>query len=89
MKCPHRSSEDLGVIPGVLPSDGPVCLLCFVNKFFFSYFQEFACNGVVIEHPEYGEVLQLQGDQRTKVCAWLSNPKIGLVRADQLKVHGF
>merc|ERR1711997_345190 len=51
--------------------------------------KEFACNGVVIEHPEYGEVLQLQGDQRTKVCAWLSNPKIGLVRADQLKVHGF
>merc|ERR1711878_133856 len=39
--------------------------------------KEFACNGVVIEHPEYGEVLQLQGDQRTKVCAWLSNPKIG------------
>ena len=26
-------------------------------------FQEFACNGTVVEHPEYGEVLQLQGDQ--------------------------
>ena len=51
--------------------------------------KEFACNGKVIPHPEHGKVLQLQGDQRTKVCAWLSNPKIGLVRADQLKVHGF
>ena len=51
--------------------------------------KEFACNGNVMKHPEYGNVLQLQGDQRTKVCAWLSDPKIGLVRADQLKVHGF
>ena len=68
-----------------------VCLSYFITTVtrVLSYFQEFACNGVVIEHPEYGEVLQLQGDQRTKVCAWLSNPKIGLVRADQLKVHGF
>lgn len=49
--------------------------------------QEFACNGTVVEHPEYGEVLQLQGDQRTNVCSWLT--KIGLVKADQLKVHGF
>ena len=51
------------------------------------FFQEFACNGTVIEHPEYGEVLQLQGDQRTKICGWLT--KSGLVRGDQLKVHGF
>ena len=29
--------------------------------------KEFACNGTVVEHPEYGEVLQLQGDQRTNV----------------------
>jgi len=46
--------------------------------------KEFACNGTVIEHPEYGEVLQLQGDQRTKICGWLT--KTGLVRSDQLKV---
>ncbi len=49
--------------------------------------QEFACNGTVVEHPEYGEVLQLQGDQRTKICDWLT--KTGLVKAEQLKVHGF
>ncbi|KAG5881767.1 hypothetical protein JTB14_005530 [Gonioctena quinquepunctata] len=30
--------------------------------------KEFACNGTVIEHPEYGEVLQLQGDQRENIC---------------------
>jgi translation initiation factor 1 len=49
--------------------------------------KEFACNGTVAEHPEYGEVLQLQGVQRTKICGWLT--KTGLVRSDQLKVHGF
>ena len=50
-------------------------------------FQEFACNGTVVEHPEYGEVLQLQGDQRHKICDWLT--KTSLVKSDQLKVHGF
>ena len=51
--------------------------------------KEFACNGNVDKHSEHGKVLQLQGDQRKKVCAWLSDPKKGLVRADQLKMHGF
>jgi len=49
--------------------------------------KEFACNGTVIEHKEYGEVLQLQGDQRLKIRDWLKNT--GLVSLDQLKVHGF
>lgn len=54
---------------------------------YFVYFKEFACNGTVIEHPEYGEVLQLQGDQRENICQWLT--KAGLAKPDQLKVHGF
>ncbi|KAL1456750.1 hypothetical protein WDU94_001454, partial [Cyamophila willieti] len=49
--------------------------------------KEFACNGTVIEHPEYGEVLQLQGDQRENICQWLT--KTGLAKPEQLKVHGF
>merc|ERR1712109_293115 len=49
--------------------------------------KEFACNGTVIEHKEYGEVLQLQGDQRLKIRDWLKNTD--LVSLDQLKVHGF
>jgi len=49
--------------------------------------KEFACNGTVVEHPEYGQVLQLQGDQRSKICGWLTS--IGLVKQDQIKVHGF
>ncbi|XP_068145158.1 eukaryotic translation initiation factor eIF1-like [Drosophila tropicalis] len=49
--------------------------------------KEFACNGTIIEHPEHGEVIQLQGDQRENICQWLT--KAGLARADRLKVHGF
>lgn len=39
------------------------------GAFFFP--QKFACNGTVIEHPEYGEVIQLQGDQRKNICQFL------------------
>nr|ACO10483.1 translation factor SUI1 homolog [Caligus rogercresseyi]ACO11036.1 translation factor SUI1 homolog [Caligus rogercresseyi] len=49
--------------------------------------KEFACNGTVVDHQEYGKCLQLQGDQRQNICGWLT--KCGLVKADQLKVHGF
>ncbi|XP_065575081.1 eukaryotic translation initiation factor eIF1-like [Artemia franciscana] len=49
--------------------------------------KEFACNGTVVEHPEYGEVIQLQGDQRENICKFLV--KCTLASAEQLKVHGF
>uniref|UniRef100_A0A7M4FSV5 Eukaryotic translation initiation factor 1 n=1 Tax=Crocodylus porosus TaxID=8502 RepID=A0A7M4FSV5_CROPO len=51
------------------------------------FHSKFACNGTVIEHPEYGEVIQLQGDQRKNICQFLI--EIGLAKDDQLKVHGF
>ena len=42
------------------------------NCFIFGFVeQKFACNGTVIEHPEYGEVIQLQGDQRKNICTFL------------------
>jgi len=49
--------------------------------------KEFACNGTVVEHSEYGEVIQLQGDQRENICQFLT--KVGIAKPDQLKVHGF
>ena len=49
--------------------------------------KKFACNSTGIEHPEYGEVIQLQGDQRKNICQFLV--EIGLTKDDQLKVHGF
>lgn len=49
--------------------------------------KEFACNGTVVDHPEYGEVIQLQGDQRLHISGFMK--KIGLAREDHIKVHGF
>lgn len=49
--------------------------------------KEFACNGTVVEHPEYGEVIQLQGDQRNHISSFIK--KIGLAKDDHIKVHGF
>lgn len=57
------------------------------KKLVSAFKKEFACNGTVVEHPEYGEVIQLQGDQRNHVCQFLV--KIGIAKDDQLKVHGF
>ncbi|KAK4337268.1 hypothetical protein RND71_043266 [Anisodus tanguticus] len=47
--------------------------------------KEFACNGTIVEHPEYGEVIQFQGDQRNNICQFLT--KIGIAKQDQLKIH--
>jgi len=49
--------------------------------------KKFACNGTVVDHKEYGEVIQLQGDQRTNVSQFLT--ETGICPTEQLKVHGF
>jgi len=49
--------------------------------------KEFNCNGTVVEHSEYGEIIQLQGDQRESIKALLVST--GIARIEQLKVHGF
>ncbi|OWK08110.1 hypothetical protein Celaphus_00008377 [Cervus elaphus hippelaphus] len=33
--------------------------------------KKFTFNGTVIEHPEYGEIIQLQGNQRKNICQFL------------------
>ena len=47
----------------------------------------FACNGTVVEHPEWGEVIQFQGDQRENINRFLLGVK--LARVEQIKIHGF
>lgn len=49
--------------------------------------KEFACNGTVVDHPEYGEVIQLQGDQRNNICQFIT--AVGIAKKEQLKLHGF
>ncbi|KAL9937375.1 hypothetical protein V8E36_003784 [Tilletia maclaganii] len=48
--------------------------------------KEFACNGTVVEDPELGDVIQLQGDQRQKIAQFLVAEAIP---KDTIKVHGF
>ncbi|TMS14781.1 Eukaryotic translation initiation factor 1b [Larimichthys crocea] len=57
------------------------------KKLVKAFKKRFACNGTVIEHPEYGEVIQLQGDQRKNICHFIM--EIDLAKEEQLKVHGF
>ncbi|CAB1439702.1 unnamed protein product [Pleuronectes platessa] len=57
------------------------------KKLVKAFKKKFACNGTVIEHPEYGEVIQLQGDQRKDICKFLTD--VHLAKDEQLKVHGF
>ena len=57
------------------------------KKLVKAFKKKFACNGTVIEHPEYGEVIQLHGDQCKNICQCLV--ETGLVKDNQLKVNGF
>lgn len=48
--------------------------------------KEYSCNGTVIEDPEYGSIIQLQGDKRNDVKAFLERE--GICTADQIRLHG-
>ncbi|KAF9937023.1 Eukaryotic translation initiation factor eIF-1 [Modicella reniformis] len=49
--------------------------------------KDFACNGTLVEDEELGSVIQLQGDQRTKVSNLLTGE--GGIDKKQIKIHGF
>ncbi|KAJ8020037.1 Eukaryotic translation initiation factor eIF1 [Holothuria leucospilota] len=49
--------------------------------------KKFACNGTVVQHQEYGEVIQLQGDQRNNISEFITTT--GLAKKEQLQLHGF
>ena len=45
-----------------------------------------SCNGCIVEHNEYGNVIQLQGDKRDGVANYLILKKIGT--NDTIHIHG-
>ncbi|KAG0294726.1 Eukaryotic translation initiation factor eIF-1 [Linnemannia gamsii] len=49
--------------------------------------KDFACNGTLVEDPDLGSVIQLQGDQRIKVSTLLVEE--GGVDKKMIKLHGF
>ena len=80
----------------------PLKLFLFFRKIIKVCKRHFACNGTVVEHPEYGEVIQFQGffdnlfsstlkhflgDQRDHISRFLREVK--LARPEQIKIHGF
>ncbi len=48
--------------------------------------KRFNCNGCIIEDPEHGDIVQLQGDQRKLVAQFLIDEKIS--KKTLIKVHG-
>lgn len=58
-----------------------------LTKVLKAFKKEFACNGTIVEDPELGNVIQLQGDHRASIGKILVDEKI--CTKDQLVVHGF
>ena len=56
------------------------------KKLLKAFKKEFACNGCIIDHKEFGEVIQLQGDQRENIKIFLINATIS--KEEYIKVHG-
>lgn len=52
--------------------------------------QEFACNGTVVEDDESGQVIQLQGDQRTKIRQFLVDSELFSEKEakEKITIHG-
>ncbi|KAH3899770.1 Eukaryotic translation initiation factor eIF-1 [Saccharomycodes ludwigii] len=49
--------------------------------------KDFACNGNIVKDDEMGEIIQLQGDQRAKVCEFMIT-QLG-IKKKNIKIHGF
>ncbi|KAG8992492.1 Eukaryotic translation initiation factor eIF-1 [Tulasnella sp. JGI-2019a] len=56
------------------------------KKLLKAFKKEFACNGVLVDDEALGQVIQLQGDQRLKISAFLTAE--GLPKS-MIKIHGF
>ncbi|KAK4845910.1 hypothetical protein QYF36_010533 [Acer negundo] len=56
------------------------------NKILKDLKKEFCCNGTVVQDPELGQVIQLQGDQRKNVSTFLV--QAGIVKKEFIKIHG-
>ena len=58
-----------------------------VKRICKSFKKNFSCNGAVQKDEEVGEVIQLSGDQRANVKAFLVDQEI--CHASQIVLHGF
>ena len=56
------------------------------KKLLKAFKKEFACNGCIIDHKEFGEVIQLQGDQRENIKKFLIDANLS--DEEYIKLHG-
>jgi len=57
------------------------------KKILKAFKKEFCCNGTIVDDPELGQVIQLQGDQRKNCSQFLIQE--GIVDKSVVKIHGF
>ena len=58
-----------------------------LKKLLKAFRKEFCCNGTIVEDPELGSIIQLQGDKRKEVAEFLLSESV--VDKANLQVHGF
>jgi len=56
------------------------------KKLLKAFKKEFACNGTLVDDEKMGQVIQLQGDQRSKISTFLIEHEVD---KSTIKVHGF
>ncbi|CAK7202795.1 Eukaryotic translation initiation factor eIF-1 [Sporothrix eucalyptigena] len=82
----RNGRKTLTTVQGIPPKFDHKKILKVIKK-------EFACNGTIISAAEskgMGEVIQLQGDQRSKIHDFLTDKATGLGLDEKtIKVHGF
>ena len=57
-----------------------------LQKMIKFFTKEFNCNGTIVDDPQHGKIIQLQGDKRKEVAEFLFQQ--GIADRDQIKVHG-
>jgi translation initiation factor 1 len=83
----RNGRKTLTTVQGLSKEYSPKALLKAFKK-------EYACNGTIIQDKDMGEVIQLQGDHRTKVMDFLTDKgsdKMGkyALAKENIKIHGF
>ena len=63
-----------------------VCMCVCVHAVLKAFKKKFNCNGTIVDDPEHGMVIQLQGDQRQNVLQFLTEE--GIAKKDIIKIHG-
>ena len=64
----------------------PALSRCAFPRGVQAFKKNFSCNGAIVSDPDFGEVIQLQGDHRQNVKAFLVEQQI--CDPDQVVVHG-